>query len=79
MRTPALPLAILALCIVSPSFAAGSNAPTTRICLRNPDIFAQRVGADTGYFAKTRQGWWHNMNMSCPGFGPNRLAVTQPQ
>ena len=42
---------------------------------RNSDIKAQRVSADTGYFAQTRQGWWRNSAKDCASFGPNRFVV----
>lgn len=77
MRTPALPFAMLLLSIGAPVLAKTTPPAESRICLRNSEIRAQRVGADSGYFVETLQGWWRNTNQSCASFGPNRLAVTQ--
>ena len=50
---------------------------TTKSCLANRDIRAKRLSSETGYFAQTRSGWWHNIGKACPAYGADRALVTR--
>jgi hypothetical protein len=52
------------------------DPPVTRKCLQNSQILTQRMSAEKGYFAQTRQGWWRNTGPACALFAPTRSLVS---
>jgi len=70
-------ISIMVLAAVAAAPAAAQVLPSAKSCLNNREIRAKRLAADTGYFAQTSSGWWHNAGESCPDYGPNRSLVTR--
>jgi hypothetical protein len=71
-------LALIALATATAPAPPVLAAPAvTRNCLLSRDIRGQRLSADQGYFAQTRQGWWRNAAGACAAYGPRRALLTR--
>lgn len=57
--------------------ALAKAAPTSKACLDNRDIRSKRLSSETGYFAKTSNGWWRNAGAACPAYARNRALMTR--